>query len=364
MTFRTLPALAAITFLMLGTPVRSAMKTVGPNGEKPTASDQVTVSGIEAARLAPGNHTAVMLWHTSSAFITAVTAGARAEFGRLGIGVASVENAEFDAAKQGRDLEKALSEHHPDIILSLPIDPVISAVAFQKAVRRGTALVFLSNVPKGYGHGREYAALVTNDLCQMGKQAADALALAIGGAGNVGCVFYDADHYAANQRDKAFRTAIRRDYPDIRIVADQGISDIGRAEEIARAMLMTSPKMDGIYVTWSTPAEGVLEVLKTCDKNAAIRMVTVDLSEPLGIDMIQNGNVAAVVADDAYELGRAMAAAGALRLLGRHPPPFIVAPAMTIIGETICEGWTRSFHAPPPPGILKAVKDRQPKPDM
>ena len=46
--------------------------------------------------------------------------------------------------------------------------------------------------------------------------------------------------------------------------------------------------------------------------------------------MVKGGNVAAIVADKAYELGRAMAATGLKSLLGQETPPFIVAPALTV----------------------------------
>ena len=116
--------------------------------------------------------------------------------------------------------------------------------------------MFLSNLPKDYQHGADYAAIVTDDLFQMGKQAADALALAIGGKGEVAWIFHDADYYVTNQRDNAFKTTIEKDYPDISITAEQGISDPARAEEIANALLTRNPDLDGIYVTWAGPAEG------------------------------------------------------------------------------------------------------------
>ena len=61
---------------------------------------------------------------------------------------------------------------------------------------------------------------------------------------------------STNQRDQAFKTTIEKDYPDIKIVAEQGISDPARAEELANAMLLQNPDLDGIYVTWAEPAEG------------------------------------------------------------------------------------------------------------
>jgi hypothetical protein len=136
----------------------------------------------------------------------------------------------------------------------LPLDPVTSAEAFRAAVADGVKLVFLSNLPSGYVHGVDYAAIVTDDLFQMGKQAADALAEAMGGSGTVGWIFHDAAYYVTNQRDNAFKTTIENDYPDISIVAEQGISDPARAEEIANAMLLRHPDLGGVYVTWAGPA--------------------------------------------------------------------------------------------------------------
>ena len=117
-------------------------------------------------------------------------------------------------------------------------------------------------MPADYKQGTDYVAIVTDDLFQMGKQAADVLAKAIGGKGKVGWIFHDATYYVTNQRDNAFKTTIEKDYPDIEIVAEQGISDPARAEELASAMLLQNPDLDGIYVTWAEPADGVLAALR------------------------------------------------------------------------------------------------------
>ena len=146
----------------------------------------------------------------------------------------------------------------------------------------------------------------------MGKQAADALAAAIGKKGKVAWIFHDAQYYVTNQRDNAFKTTIQKDYPDIEIVAEQGLADPARAEEIANALLLKNPDLDGIYVTWAEPAEGVLAALRAAG-NTQTKIVTLDLSEPIALDMVQGGNVAAIIADQAYELGRAMATVGGLR---------------------------------------------------
>ena len=208
----------------------------------------------------------------------------------------------------------------PSVVLSLPLDPTTSAEAFRPAVEAGTKLVLLSNLPTGYKQGKEYVAIVTDDLFQMGKQAADALAAGDRQEGQGRLDLPRRQYYVTNQRDNAFKTTIEKDYPDIKIVAEQGIADPARAEEIASALLLKNPDLDGIYVTWAEPAEGVLAALRAAG-NTKTKIVTLDLSEPVALDMVKGGNVAAIVADKAYELGRAMATTAAYGLLGKRRRP-------------------------------------------
>jgi ribose transport system substrate-binding protein len=332
----------------------SAGETKGPNGETATPADALTLSDAEIAKLKEGKHTAALLWHTSSDFTNAVTAGATDEFARLGIEVVATTDAAFDAAKQKNDVETVMAKK-PSVILTLPLDPVSSAAAFGPARDAGVKLVFLSNVPNGFQQGKDYVAIVTDDLFQMGKQAADALAKSMGGKGKVGWIFHDAAYYVTNQRDNAFKETIQTDYPDIAIAEEQGIADPARAEELAQGMLTRTPDLDGIYVTWAEPAEGVLSVLRNAG-NAKTRIVTLDLSEPIALDMVKGGNVVAIVADEAYALGRTMATAAAYGLLGKETPPFLVAPALTVTRDNVAAGWQQSLHRDAPQSVLDAAK--------
>lgn len=353
MKLNTMLATALLAATALMSPAAVA-QTVGPGGETATPSADVQLTDADIAALTGKGHKAALLWHTSSDFINAVSAGAKDEFARAGVEVVVTTDAGFDAAKQRSDIETALAAG-PDVILSLPLDPVTSAEAFRAAIAEGKELVFLSNLPAGYVHGQDYAAIVTDDLFQMGKQAADVLAKAMGGKGKVGWIFHDATYYVTNQRDNAFKTTIQNDYPDIQIVAEQGITDPARAEELASAMLLQNPDLDGIYVTWAEPADGVLAALRSAG-NTHTRIVTLDLSEPVALDMVKGGNVAGIVADEAYELGRAMAAVGLKSLLGQQSPAFVVAPALTVTKDNVAEGWQQSLRRDAPQSVLDAAK--------
>lgn len=353
MTLTTGNLLASLSMLAL-LALPAAAQTVGPTGESATPSSQITLDDAQAAELKGMGLKAALLWHDQSDFVNAVTAGASGEFARLGIEVVATTSAGFDSARQLADVETALALD-PDIILSLPLDPVASAAAFRNASEAGVKLVFLSNLPSGYAHPADYAAIVTDDLFQMGKQAADILAASMGGKGSVGWIYHDAAYYVTNQRDNAFKTTIQGSYPEMQIVAEAGISDPARAEEIANAMLLQNPGLGGIYVTWAGPAEGVMAALRATG-NTTTRIVTLDLSEPVALDMVKGGNVAGIVADEAYELGRAMAAVGARAVLGVENPPFIVAPALSVTRDNVADGWKTSLGIDAPQSVLDALK--------
>ena len=345
--------LTAFAVLFGLTTMSALAQTMGPGGESPTLSGEVMLTDAEVQQIKDMNATAALLWHTSSDFVNAVTAGATDEFNRLGVEVVATADAGFDSAKQMSDIETVLAKN-PSIILALPLDPTTSAQAFRPAVEAGVKIVLLSNVPSGYVQGTDYVGIVTDDLFQMGKQAADALAAAIGNEGKVAWIFHDAQYYVTNQRDNAFKSTIENDYPNIEIVEEAGIADPARAEEIANALLTRNPDLDGIYVTWAEPAEGVLAALRAAG-NTRTKIVTLDLSEPLALDMVNDGNVVALTADEAYELGRAMAAVGGYGLIGKVAPAFAVAPAITVTKDNVQEGWQRSLNREPPQTVLDAM---------
>jgi ribose transport system substrate-binding protein len=329
-------------------------ETTGPNGEKATPTSALQLTQQEIDEVKAGNYTSALVWHQSSDFVSAVSRGAKDEFATLGIDVVAETNANFDAGKQKSDIETVLAKK-PSTMLSLPVDPTATASAYRDANAAGTKLVLLSNVPEGFVAGKDYVTVVTDDLFEMGHQAADALASAIGGQGEIAYFFHDAQYYVTNQRDQAFKKTIEQNYPDIDIVAEQGIADPAKAEEQANAILIKNPDLAGIYVTFSQPpAEGVLSALRN-NGNTKAKMVSLDLDEPLAVDMAQGGNTAALVADKAYELGQAMARAAAYGLLDKKAPEFLVAPVVTVTQDNLAEGYQESLHEDPPQAVLDAM---------
>lgn len=334
--------------LLLATPAIAAGTTKGPHGEAATPASSVTLTPKQEAKVKDGKFTAALSWHTTSDWSAAVGNGAKDEFARLGIEVVAETDAGFDAARQKSDIETILAKK-PSVIVSLPVDPETAPEAYRPALAAGTKLMFVDNAPKGFVHGTDYIAISSADLVQMGTKAGEALAEKLSGKGKVGYIFHDADFYVTNQRDRAFKATIEN-FPDMEIVAEQGLADPARAEDIGNAFVAQNPDLDAIYVTWAEPAELVLAALRNAG-NKHTSIVTLDLSEPLALDMVRGGNVAAIVADEAYAIGTTAARAAALGLIGETVPPFLAVDAIAVTGDSVKEGWNKSLHRDPPASL-------------
>lgn len=328
--------------------------TTGPHGEKPTLAASMVLSQDQEQKIRDGKFTAALVWHEMSEYTNAVNRGAQDEFKRLGIEVVAQTDAGFDGARQKADVETVLAKK-PSIIVSLPVDPASAASVYDPARAAGVKLAFVDNSPAGYEHGKDYVTIVSDDLFQMGNKAGIAMAEALGRKGKVGYIFHDADFYVTNQRDGAFKATIEKDYPDMKIVAEAGMADPARAEEIAQAMVTQNPDLDGIYVTWAEPALSVLSTLRNAG-NTHTRIVTLDLNEPAALDMVKGGNIAALVADEAYDIGVTVARAAAGSLVGKAAEPFLVVDSLAVTKETVAEGWNKSLRKDMPASIAEATK--------
>lgn len=242
----------------------------------------------------------------------------------------------------------------PDVVITLVVNPVSGAAAFQKVVDAGKELILLSNVPEGYEAGKQYVGTVSDDFFAMGRAAADQMGKALDGAGKVGYIFHDATYYVTNQRDQAFKTVIGQCFPGIEIVAEAGITDPAKGQEIAAAMLLQHPDITGIYVTWDQPAEGVVAALRDAGRTD-VKVVTMDLGANNDLDMAQGGSVAGKAIELTYDAGVALANMAAYGLLDKEAPPFVMAPALEVDKSNLADAYRQAWKMDPPKAVLDAL---------
>ncbi|MFG1706983.1 substrate-binding domain-containing protein [Nonomuraea sp. M3C6] len=328
-------------------------KTVGPNGATGVPMSDLQLTADDIAKLKAGNYSAALLLQTTSDWSNAVTEGAKKRLAELGISLSATSNSNYSAADQANAVKTVLAKK-PSAILTWPINPQELAPSLRQATAAGVKLAFISNLPTGFKHGSDYVGVVGDDLYGMGKVVADQLSEAIGGSGDIGFLYFNANAYVVNQRDAAFRTAIEQDHPNIKIVAKQGFSDPSQAFQMASAMLLQNPSIKAIYAPWAEPAAGVVQAIGSSRRND-VYVGTMDLSNTVALSLAQNGAVRGLVIDNPYGIGQAMATEIGMALLGKEVPAYVQVPAVPITRENLLQGYRDYYSATPPKQVVDAV---------
>src|SRR5690349_4733277 len=164
-TIKVLTSLAFAFAFVSGTAERGASQAVdpakalaeiqqkplskGPHGEDPAAASSVTLTPEELDKIKGLKAKAAIVMHyAGNDWSQAQVAGLKSQFAKMGIDVIAVTDAGFKPEKQVADIDTILAKK-PQIIVSIPTDPVSTASAYLKASQQGVKLVFMDNVPKG-----------------------------------------------------------------------------------------------------------------------------------------------------------------------------------------------------------------------
>lgn len=332
-----------------GPAVKPSLEFAGPNGEKPGALSELSLTSNEQAKVKDGKYTAAFVWHTSSDFVTAVEKGAREEFKNLGIDVVASTQANFNAATQANNVQTVLALH-PNIIVTIAVDPTSAAEAFKPAVDAGTKLVIMTTPPAGYQAGKDFVSIVTENLAEAGQANAEILGDALGKTGEVGYISYNANFWFTNQRDKSFKDWLAYEYPDMKIVDSEGFADETATQTIAAAMIAKNPNIKGIYVSWATAAQGVVAAIKAAGRSD-IQVVTNDLDTTLAASMASGTNVAGMVGNGSLGIGKGLALAGAYGVLGKTAPALVASDPTKVTKADLDKGWLSDYGTQPPSSI-------------
>lgn len=338
--------------------LQDSVLSLGPNGEEPAAASSVMLTDDELAQIREMGATAAIVMHYGgNDWSQAQINGLETQFAEMGIEVIAVTDAGFRAEKQVADIETIMAQS-PDIIVSIPTDPVATATAYRAAAEAGVHLVFMDNVPAGFVAGTDYISSVSADNYGNGVAAAHLMAEALGEEGQIGLVFHAADFFVTRQRYDGFKATIAEFYPNIEIVAEQGIGGpdfSGDADRAANAMLTANPSLNGIWAVWDVPAEGVIAAARASGRDDLV-ITTIDLGENVAINMAQGGFVYGLGAQRPYDQGVTEALLAGYGLLGKDAPAFVALPALPVTRATLLDDWQTVYAAPATDNIVNSME--------
>jgi ribose transport system substrate-binding protein len=333
--------------------------STGPNGEAASSVDEVQLSDAQLAQVqAMGAKAAIVMHYGGNDWSTAQVDGLQSEFKRLGIQVVATTDADFKPEQQVSDIETVMTQN-PNVIVSIPTDPVATASAYRAAAQAGAKLVFMDNVPDGFKAGQDYVSMVSADNYGNGVVSAHLLARSLGGTGKVGVIYHNADFFVTKQRYEGFKKTVEDQYPDMQIVADQGIAGpdfAGDAQAAANAMLSQHPDLDAIWAVWDVPAEGVLAAARAAGRTD-LKVATQDLGLNVAIALAKNELVVGLGAQRPFDQGVTEARLAALSLLGQPTPAYVALPALPVDHKNVLDAWKQVYHSDPPSTLADSYKD-------
>ncbi len=301
---------------------------------------------------------AIVMHYSGNDWSTAQIDGLKWQFAKMGVEVTAVTDANFKPEQQISDIETVLaSPRKPNIIVSIPTDPVATADTYKKAAAQGVKLVFMDNVPKGLVQGSDYVSVVSADNYGNGLASAHIMAQKLGGKGKIGIVYHAADFFVTRQRYDAFKRTIQDDYPDIQIVAEQGINGpdfAGAAEQAAAAMLTQHADLKGIWAVWDVPAEGVMAAIRSAGRQDVI-VTTIDLGKNAAVEIAQDGIVKGLGAQRPFDQGVTEAMLAGYALLGETAPADVVFDGLPVTRDNLLAAWKTVYHQDPPADLQAAM---------
>ena len=137
------------------------------------------------------------------------------------------------------------------------------------------------------------------DARAAGAKAADAMAEAVGGEGEVGIItgFFTVEQHEL--RRQGFIDRIEETYPDIEVVGTvENNDDAGRALAATNDFMTAYPDLKGVYVTAGGPF-GAAQAVSQAEKSGDVAVVSYDFV-PETVDLVREGTIVATIGQDPY----------------------------------------------------------------
>lgn len=262
-------------------------------------------------------------------FFVELRDGAQAKADELGIKL-DIQDASDDASKQADQLKNAETSGAGVVIVNLTdSDAVGSAV---QALNSANIPVIAVDRSSNSG---EVASYVASDNVAGGKQAAEALAKAIGDEGEILVLQGIAGSSASRDRGEGFREGIKA-HPNIKIVAEQ-TAQFDRTEglNVTTNLLQAHPNVKAIFAENDEMALGAIEALGA-KAGKDVKVFGFDGTED-GTAAIEKGTMNGTIAQQPEELGaKAVEQASAL-LKGESAQAEVPVEVVTVDSSNVAD---------------------------
>ncbi len=161
----------------------------------------------------------------------------------------------------------------------------------------------------GLAEGAEYVSYVATDNYRGGQLAADGLAKALGGKGDVIMLRYRTGSESTAQREQGFLDQLKKKHPGIKVLSSNVYAGATAATAMEKATILLNnhtkgkdEDVDGIFAVCEPNCNGTLEALEETGLAGKVKFMAFDPSEVL-IQGLKDGKVHGIVLQDPIEMG-------------------------------------------------------------
>ena len=262
-------------------------------------------------------------------FFVQLVEGAKEKAKAIGLDL-QVQDASNDSARQANQLQNAISQSVPCVILNPTDSDAVSA----SVTALNNAKIPVIAVDRSVSNGT-IASFISSDNVAGGAQAAQALAEALGGSGQVIILQGTPGTSAAREREKGFTQEISK-YTGISVVASQPANfDRAQALDVTTNLLQANPQVTGIFAANDEMALGAIEALGA-RAGEKVKVVGFD-GTVAGLKAVKAGTMYATIAQQPKKLGKTAVEQAAKVLAGESPEAQIQIPVVTITKNNVQE---------------------------
>jgi ribose transport system substrate-binding protein len=190
------------------------------------------------------------------------------------------------------------------------VDGICLAPLDSRALIRPATEAVESDIPvvifdSALGDESQIVAYVATDNFRGGQLAADSLAQAMGGEGDVILLRYKEGSESTEQREEGFLSALKEKHPKVNILVENEYAGTTPASALAKATQLLQKHrdtVDGIFAVCEPNADGTLGALRDSDLAGRVKFVAFDPSPTL-IAGMKDGHVHGIVLQDPVTMG-------------------------------------------------------------
>ncbi|MCK1798602.1 sugar ABC transporter substrate-binding protein [Streptomyces sp. XM4193] len=265
--------------------------------------------------------------NVKSDFNSDLLSGARAEAEKQGARL-TIRDAGDDEDRQGEDLEHFADQSMGAVVYS-PVNPANATTNLRRLTDEDIPTVTAGRT----GDTPQATSIVAPDHAPSGRIAAEALATALDGKGDIVVLRGSKDNAASKHHYDDFRAGLKPH--EIRIAATRSAGfKRAQAEAVMSEQLLIDPTVTGVF------AENDAMALGAADAVAAMGLEGISIvgfeGTEAGRKAVKNGDIAATVTDQPEEIGR-VAVRNAVRAAKDEPVDKRILVPMRVVTKATIE---------------------------